>query len=262
MKEGQTQIYYLAGETIDSLEKSPFVEKLLKKGYEVLYMTDSIDEWMINALPRFDNKFQLINASKEGFKLEDEDEETTKEKLSVFKDEYQELLDLMTQQLRGRVARAVLSDNLVRAPSAILSGSSGYTANMERLLKAQAFNDNKQYASMKAQRIYEINPKHPLIMELNRIVREGHDQASASDLVELLYETASLQSGYSIDDPAAFSRRIYKMMKLSLRLNLDTEIFEGTEPEPALEGEAAAAATSAASDAVPEQPHSGVKDEL
>jgi len=191
------------------------------------------------------NKYPLVNAAKESFKQEvspDEDnsveEEQEKEKIKAYRAQFRELLHFLDKRLKGKVARAEPSDNLVRTPCAVLAGPGGYTANLEKLLKAQPSTDPSRVAALKAQRILQINPKHPLILELNRIVKEElHDSSESSenyqeshqtavDLSDLLFETATLQSGYSIDDPTLYARRVYKMMKLSLRLNFDPEAFE------------------------------------
>jgi len=233
MKEGQTQVLYVAGESKEVLARSPFVEKLIKRGYEVLFMTDPIDEWAVQNLGRFDNKWVLTDISKEGFKLEGAAEEEE----AVQEEEFQSLVDYLQEQLTGRISKVVVSTNLYRAPSAISSGVMGFTANMERLMKAQAFSNPQTLQQYKSTRILEINPKHSIILELNRRIRDptlssSVDEAVLSnDIAELLYDTASLQSGFSVEDSAAFGGRIHKLMKLSLDLDLEDDEFAEEEKE-------------------------------
>jgi heat shock protein beta len=229
MKEGQTQIYYIAGESTSALENSPLVERLLKKGYEVLYLTDPIDEWSVQSLTKYENKYPLTNVAKEGVKIEGEDE---KEDDKVLEEEFKPLLEFLKENLKGKISKAVLSHQLVKTPSAITSGSFGFTANMERLMKAQAFADTKQYSYMKSQRILEINPKHPLIKEfLRRVDDTDGDKKTIEDLALILYDTASLNSGFALDEPAQFAQRIHRMMKMSLNIDADLEAPEEEEIE-------------------------------
>jgi len=228
MKEGQDQIFYLAGENKESVSNSPFVERLLEKGYEVLYMTDPIDEWSVQSLAKFDNKYTLTNVAKEGLKMDKEVENKKEKEYSV---EFKDLLEFLQERLKGKVSKAVISKILVKTPSAISSGSFGFTGNMERLMKAQAFADQKQFQFMKSQRILEINPRHPIIIELNRRVKENDKDPVANDLAEILYDTASLHSGFMVEDAPGFANRIHRMMKLSLNLDLEAEAEAEAESE-------------------------------
>jgi HSP90 family molecular chaperone len=224
MKEGQTQIYYIAGESTSALENSPLVERLLKKGYEVLYLTDPIDEWSVQSLTKYENKYTLTNAAKEGVKIDGEEEKETDK---VLEEEFKPLLEFLKDNLKGKISKAAVSTQLVSTPSAITSGSFGFTANMERLMKAQAFADTKQYSYMKSQRILEVNPKHPLIKEfLRRVEDSDGDKKIVEDLALILYDTASLNSGFALDEPAQFAQRIHRMMKLSLNIDADLEAPE------------------------------------
>jgi molecular chaperone HtpG len=229
MKEGQTQIYYIAGETTSALENSPLVERLLKKGYEILYLTDAIDEWSVQSLTKFENKYPLTNVAKEGVKIDGEEE---KDDNKVLEEEFKPLLDFLKDNLKGKIAKTALSTQLIKTPSAITSGSYGFTANMERLMKAQAFSDTKQYSYMKSQRTLEINPKHPLIKEfLRRVADPETDKKTIEDLAAILYDTASLNSGFALDEPAQFAQRIHRMMKMSLNIDADLEAPELEESE-------------------------------
>jgi HSP90 family molecular chaperone len=210
------------------------IEKLLAKDYEVIVMTDPIDEWSLQNVERFDNKYPLVNVAKEGFKIEGDDE-VDKVKAKEIASEYRPLISFLKKSLKGKIAKVTISQNLVKTPTAISSGSFGFTANMERLMKAQSYNDKKQLAYMKSQRILEINPTHPLVKELNRRVIANKQDPIATDIAELLYETASLQSGFTIENPTDFSGRILRMIKHSLQLEfeegIDEHILEETTKE-------------------------------
>jgi len=163
-----------------------------------------------------------------------------KEKEKEYTEEFKELLDFLQDRLKGKVSKAVISKILVKTPSAISSGSFGFTGNMERLMKAQAFADQKQFQYMKSQRILEVNPRHPIIIELNRRVKDNDKDPVANDLAEILYDTASLHSGFMVEDAPGFAHRIHRMMKLSLNLDLDAEAEAEVEAESDSEPEVAA----------------------
>jgi len=218
-KEGQDKIYYLAGDSIDTLKTSPLTEQLVDNGYEILFMVDPIDEWTLSSLPKYDNKYQLVNVAKEDALPDEVKRDKKKEKEN--EKQFKELLDFLKEKLKGKIARVQISKQLVKTPSSIVSGSYGFTGNMERLMKAQAFSDQKQVNFMKSQRILEVNPNHPIIIELQRRVAENKLDPVAIDLADILYESASLNSGYTTEDPNAFATKIYRLMQRSL--NLDDE---------------------------------------
>jgi len=230
MKEGQTQIYYLAGESLANLEKSPLVEKLLKKGFEVLYMTDAIDEWTAQSIGKYDEKYSLTNVAKEGLKIDGLEEDKDKDKEKEVVKEFKPLTDYLQHKLKGKISKAVISNVLVTTPAALASGLYGFTANMERLAKAQALADKRQFEAMKSQRVLELNPKHPIITELLRRVENDEKDPNLEDLAVLLYETACLNSGFSVDDPTTFVGRVHKIIKENLNIPADAEAE--VEPEP------------------------------
>jgi len=238
MKEGQNQIYYLAGDSLGSLETSPLVERAIKSGYEVLYMVDPIDEYTVSHLTKFDNKYALTNIAKEGIKFDDEEKD--KEQTKADEAEFKPLTDYLRDLLKTRISKAVVSDRLVKAPAALASGTHGFTANMERLLKAQAFVDTKQMEYMKSQRVLEVNIKHPIIIALNQRIQDNKESELNEVIGELLYETAALQSGFSVDNTASFATDIHKVLKLTLNLDINAQPEETEE----LKFEAAAAAVN------------------
>jgi len=219
MQKGQTKIYYIAGESEELLQKSPLLESLVRRGYEVLFWTDPLDEYMAGTFTEYEGK-KLVNISKEG-ELDIETEEE-KEKEKEVAEEFKDLVEYLKKTLTKKISKAVVSSRLSRSPSAIVSSGFGYTANMERILKAQALNQ-QQSTFMAPRKVMEINPRHPIIQELHRRVAQNEDDPDAKVIAEVLFDTAALNSGFSIDDPSDFATRIHRMMKLSLNLDADVE---------------------------------------
>uniref|UniRef100_A0A8C4HS27 Endoplasmin n=1 Tax=Dicentrarchus labrax TaxID=13489 RepID=A0A8C4HS27_DICLA len=224
MKEKQDKIYFMAGTSRKEAESSPFVEKLLKKGYEVIYLTEPVDEYCIQALPEFDGK-RFQNVAKEGVKFDES--EKAKEKREALEKEYEPLTTwLKDKPLKDMIEKAVLSQRLTNSPCALVASQYGWSGNMERIMKAQAYQTGKDistnyYASQK--KTLEINPKHPLIKQmLNRVNADAEDQ-TASDLAVVLFETATLRSGYQLADTKAYGQRIERMLRLSMNVDLNEQ---------------------------------------
>jgi heat shock protein beta len=228
MKEGQDQIFYLAGSSKDSVEKSPLIERAVKKGYEVLYMVDPIDEYALQHITKYDGKHKMTNLGKEGVKFDDE-AEAAEEKKKV-EEEFTPLADFLKNTFPDKLEKVIISDRLTTSPCALVSSTYGYTANMERIMKAQALGQNKQ-AGYSPKKIFEINPRHPIIKELlSRVAGSDEDKETARVTANVLYETAVLSSGYVVDDPANFAKTIHKMMSLNLNLAQSEVIEEPTAP--------------------------------
>uniref|UniRef100_A0A8D0CWF6 Endoplasmin n=1 Tax=Sander lucioperca TaxID=283035 RepID=A0A8D0CWF6_SANLU len=232
MKEKQDKIYFMAGTSRKEAESSPFVERLLKKGYEVIYLTEPVDEYCIQALPEFDGK-RFQNVAKEGVKFDESDK--TKEKREALEKEYEPLTTwLKDKALKDKIEKAILSQRLTNSPCALVASQYGWSGNMERIMKAQAYQTGKDistnyYASQK--KTLEINPKHPLIKQmLNRVNEDSEDQ-TASDLAVVLFETATLRSGYQLADTKAYGQRIERMLRLSMNVPLDEQAKPEEEPE-------------------------------
>jgi len=232
MKEGQNQIYYLAGETLDQLKVSPLIERLEKKGYEVLFMTDPIDEYCLANLEKYDGKFRVTNISREGLALDGEkvNEEKEKEEREHFKI----LTEYFKKKLGDRIDHASPSKRLTTSPSALVSAGHGYTANMERIMRAQALAGNVQ-APAAPKKTLEYNPRHPIIKELLKKVQENPEDQSAADVAELLYDTAALRSGFILEDPSFFADKINNMLRSNLGISQDAPIDEYVEEEPTKE---------------------------
>lgn len=228
LKEGQEQIYYLAGNSVAECEKSPLVEKLLKKGYEVLFMVDPIDEYTLQNLPKYDGEYKLTNIARENLKLDGEqtDEDLKKEQ----EEEFKPVLEFIKNELKSKLEKVVLSNRLTTSPVAIVSSQFGYTANMERVMRAQALSDPKSRGLVQLPRkVMEVNPRHPILRELRaRLAADPADEA-ARITTRVLYETAMLTSGFGIDDMADYSAWVHRMMQLNLNLSPDAVADE--EPE-------------------------------
>jgi molecular chaperone HtpG len=233
MKEGQDEIFYICGESKKQVESSPFLEALRKKGLEVLLMTDPIDEYSMQQLKEFDGK-KFKNISKENLNTATTDEEKTK--AEELKKQTEELCKIIKETLgESNVEKVISSTRLADSPCCIVTGEFGWTANMERIMKAQALRNNSQGSFMVSKKTLEINPDHPIVAELRRKVEKDKSDKTVKDLVWLLYETALLTSGFSLDDPTSFASRIHRMVKLGLSITDDEPTLDTDMPE--LEGE-------------------------
>ncbi|XP_077567184.1 heat shock protein 90, alpha (cytosolic), class A member 1, tandem duplicate 2 [Stigmatopora nigra] len=238
MKENQKHIYYITGETKDQVANSAFVERLRKAGLEVIYMIEPIDEYCVQQLKEFEGK-NLVSVTKEGLELpEDEDE---KKKQEEKKAQFENLCKIMKDILEKKVEKVTVSNRLVSSPCCIVTSTYGWTANMERIMKAQALRDSSTMGYMAAKKHLEINCEHAIMETLRQKAEADKNDKSVKDLVILLFETALLSSGFSLDDPQTHSNRIYRMIKLGLGIDEDDptpdEVTEPVEEMPPLEGE-------------------------
>merc|ERR1712177_102035 len=218
MDDKQPGIYYITGESKRSVETSPFLEKLKKKGYEVLYMVDPIDEYAVQQLKEFDGK-TLLSATKEGLKLEEDEEE--KKAFEEAKSRTEGLCKLMMEVLDGKVEKVVVSNRLADSPCCLVTGEYGWTANMERIMKAQALRDSSQSGYMSSKKTMEVNPTNSIVTALREKADADQSDKTVKDLIWLLYDTSLLTSGFSLDEPSTFASRIHRLVKLGLSIDDD-----------------------------------------
>jgi len=237
MKEGQKDVYFISGESRKAVENSPFIEGLKRKGYEVLYFTDPIDEYMVQQLKEYDGK-KLVNVTKEGLNLDESEEE--KKAAEEEKKQNENLCKVVKEILGDKVEKVVLSNRLVNSPCVLVTGEFGWSANMERIMKAQALRDNSMSTYMLSKKTLEINPKHSIVVELRKKADSDKNDKTVKDLVWLIFETALLSSGFSLEEPASFAQRIHRMIKLGLSIDEEEEVGGAADEDlPPLEEDAA-----------------------
>merc|ERR1711937_223085 len=239
MKDKQESIYFMAGSSLEEVKNSPFVERLLKKGYEVLYLIEPVDEYCIQSLPDFEGK-KFQNVAKDGLTIGDDAKE--KANIEELGKEYEPTLKWLKETaLKDMIERAAISQRLTESPCALVASSYGWSGNMERIMNSQAYAKSKDpannfYATQK--KTLELNVYHPLVQELHkRVLADEKDQAAA-DLARLLFETATLRSGYQIKDSLDFANRIERMMRISVGVDINAKVSlpEEDVAEEATEG--------------------------
>jgi len=231
MKENQKDIYYITGESRDVVASSAFVEKVKKRGFEVVYMVEPIDEYCVQQLKEFDGK-KLVSVTKEGLELPEDEEEKKKRESDAEK--YETLCKIMKDILDKKVEKVVISNRLVSSPCCIVTSQYGWSANMERIMKAQALRDSSTMGYMSAKKHLEINPDHPIIKALKVKVDADKNDKAVKDLVVLLFETSLLSSGFSLENPQTHGERIFRMIKMGLGIDEDEEVqtTETAKPTP------------------------------
>lgn len=219
MKDGQKQIYFLAGESVEELIKSPFLKRFKENNLEVILMVDPLDEYVVQNLPEFDGK-RLQAITKEGLQLPVEDEDVEKKRTKLYTENFKPLVSYLKKVYGEKVEKVVISNRLTDTPCVLVTGQYGYSANMERIMRAQAFSDAQKHSFMFSKKTMEINPRHPVIAELNKKVSENPetDDEATRDLAFILFDNALLQSGFHIADVDDFSSRMLRLMQGSLEL--------------------------------------------
>lgn len=224
MEENQSDIYYITGESYDSVVNSSFVDGMTSKGFEVLFMTEPIDEYVMQQLKQYDGK-NLVSITQEGFSLPESDSE--KERFEALRQEYVETCTRIKEILGERVEKVVISNRLYKTPCCVTTGQFGWSANMERIMKAQALRDTNQMNYMMGKKTFEINPEHAIIRELRDKLGNDDNKMMCKNLLSLLFETSLINAGFTLEDPSVFSQRMYNMVCLGL--GIDGE--ESTEEE-------------------------------
>ncbi|XP_015186103.1 PREDICTED: endoplasmin [Polistes dominula] len=239
MKPKQQHIYYIAGASEAEVEKSPFVERLNKKGYEVLYLTEPVDEYTISALPDFDGK-KFQNVAKEGFQLDEG--EKAKEIQEQLQTSFEPLLKWLNDILKDHISKAQVSERLTDSPCALVASMFGWTGNMERLAISNAHqksDDPQKTYYLNQKKTLEINPRHPLIRELLRRTQVDPSDQTAKDIAIMMFRTATLRSGYMLKETASFADSVEQLMRKTLGISLD----EVPEEEEMIEDESTGSST-------------------
>jgi len=228
MKENQKVIYYITGESKDIVENSPFLEALKKRDLEVIFMTDPIDEHAVQQLKEYEGK-KLMDVSKEGLDLSMSDDE--KKKAEEEKSVFEALCKKMKEILGDNVEDVIVGERMVDSPASLVTTEYGWSANMQRIMKAQVLRDNQMSSFMIGKKKMEVNPRHSIIKELKNKFTANEDDRTVKDLIWLIYETAALTSGFTLKDPVIFASRIHKLIKLGLSIDEDEEDKKDTEKD-------------------------------
>jgi molecular chaperone HtpG len=228
MKPDQKDIFFITGESKQAVSNSPFIESLKKRGYEVVYMIDPIDEYVIQQLKEYDGK-KLKNCTKEGLDLEQTEDE--KKKLEEQKASYEGLCKLIKEVLGEKVEKVQVGQRISDSPCVLVTSEFGWSANMERIMKAQALRDSSMSSYMASKKTMEINPNHSIVAELKKKSDKDKSDKTVKDLIWLLFDTALLTSGFSLDEPTNFSSRIHRMIKLGLSIEDDKVDEEDNIPD-------------------------------
>jgi len=220
MKENQKHIYYITGESLDQVQNAPFIERLKKKDLEVVYMVDALDEYLVQAVTEYEGN-QLMSVTKGNFKLDDDED------LDTLKAEYKDLASWLQKIYGKKVEKVTVGVRTLSSPAVLVTGEYGWSANMERIMKAQTFADQEKYSYMMSKKTMEINPYHPIVKELKNKAAASPDDKALHDLADLLYDSALVFSGFQLSDAKDFSDRINRVVALGL--DIDPEA-PATEP--------------------------------
>lgn len=246
MKENQKDIYYITGESKESMVDSSFVEVLKKRGLEVLYMCDPIDEYAVTQLREYDGK-KLVCVTKEGLELPEDEEE--KKRFEEVKAAFEPTCKKIKDILGNKVEKVTVSNKLVTSPCCIVTSTFGWSANMERIMKAQALRDSSTMGYMSAKKHLEINPDHKIMIRLKEMLSaDGEPNKICKDLINMLFNTALLTSGFTLEDPKANANKIHELISMCLEIPEDETMKDAPDEKADATPEGGAAAPIEAGD--------------
>merc|ERR1712093_732430 len=246
MQESQESIYYMAGESLEVMQKSPALQMFKKKDIEVLMLSDHLDEPCIQKLADYEGK-KFVSIQKADVKLDETEEE--KKKFSRLKDMYKPLTDWWKEKLTDltekgamkdagvKIEKVELSKRLTDSPVVVVTSQFGYSAQQEKIMKAQAFQNKDQIGMMSGRKTLEVNANHPVVVDLLAKIKADKEDAAALDTAQVLFQTALIESGYEIADPSALVSRVYRLMSKELGVDPDAPIKEVEVPEEEEEAE-------------------------
>merc|ERR1719386_567240 len=271
MAESQESIYYMSGESLDIMEKAPSMQIFKKKDLEVLMLEDHLDEPCIQKLADYEGK-KFVSIQKADVKLDETEEE--KKRFSKLKDMYKPLTDWWKDKLTDltekgamkdagvKIEKVEVSKRLTESPVVVVTSQFGYSAQQEKVMRAQAFQNKDQLSMMSGRKTLEINPNHPVIVDLLSKVKADKDDSAALDSAQVLFQTALIESGYEIADPSALVNRVYRLMSKELGVDPDAPLKEVEVPEGEEEEEEAEEEDKDESDDEEEEKEDGKKEEL
>merc|ERR1711865_183545 len=246
MQESQESIYYMSGDSLEVMKKAPALQVFQKKDIEVLMLSDHLDEPCIQKLADYEGK-KFVSIQKADVKLDETEEE--KKRFSKLKDMYKPLTDWWKEKLTDltekgamkdagvKIEKVELSKRLTDSPVVVVTSQFGYSAQQEKIMKAQAFQNKDQIGMMSGRKTLEVNANHPVIVDLLAKIKNDKEDAASLDTAQVLFQTALIESGYEIADPSALVNRIYRLMSKELNVDPDAPIKEVEVPEEEEEAE-------------------------
>merc|ERR1712183_539018 len=247
MQESQESIYYMSGESLEIMQKAPALQMFKKKDIEVLMLADHLDEPCIQKLADYEGK-KFVSIQKADVKLDETEEE--KKRFTKLKDMYKPLTDWWKEKLTDltekgamkdagvKIEKVEISKRLTESPVVVVTSQFGYSAQQEKIMKAQAFQNKDQISMMSGRKTLEVNPNHPVVVDLLTKVKADKEDAAATDTAQMLFQTALIESGYEIADPSALVSRVYRLMSKELGVDPDAPLKEVEVPEEEEEEEA------------------------
>lgn len=232
MPEEQKSIYFVTGDGRENAAMSPVIEKLASRGYEVLFATEPLDEIMMESIRNYKEK-DIVDAAKENLKLDKEEDEETKKKKADLQEEYRQVTTYLETLLSGKVQKVIVSDQLTDSPAALVQGAYGMSPTMQKYMKAQAVASGSNAGDMPSMNkaVLEVNPNHPVVQDLERLVKVDKESKELKETALLMYDVAAMTSGYDVSDMKSFAKRVMTLMNDKAGGVKDAEVV-ATEPEP------------------------------